>query len=122
MKKPPFYKSLFVAFKGLFLMLKNERNFQLEIFAFLINIGLIIFFRINYIEASFIILVCGLVLTAEILNTAIEKLCDFAEPNFNPKIGWIKDIAAAAVLLATLFAIIVGVLIYWPYLENMLSS
>lgn len=121
MKKPPFYKSLAFAFKGLFLMLKNERNFQIELIAFLVNIVLIGFFRINYIEASFIILACGLVLVAEILNTAIEKLCDFVEPNFHSKIGIIKDISAGAVLLATLFAVIIGILIYWPYLENLLS-
>ena len=122
MKKPPFYKSLSAAFKGLFWMLKNERNFQLEIFAFLINVILIFWMKLNQLDSIIILFICGFVLVAEILNTGVEKICDFVEPNFHSKIGIIKDIAAGSVLLATLFAILIGGIIYWPYLENMLSS
>ena len=116
MQKPPFYKSLGYAFKGLMWMLKNERNFQLEIVAFFLNIILIFALKLNHLDSVIILLICGFVLVAEILNTAIEKLCDFSEPNFHSKIGIIKDISAAAVLLATLFAIIIGIFIYWKYI------
>ena len=96
-------------------MLKSERNFQLEVFALIINLFLIVYFKLNSTDVALILLVCFLVLIAETINTAIEKICDFVEPNFNKKIGLIKDIAAGAVILATLLSIIVGVLVYHKY-------
>ena len=96
-------------------MLKSERNFQLEVFALIINLFLIVYFKLNSTDVALILLVCFLVLIAETINTAIEKICDFVEPNFNKKIGIIKDIAAGAVILATLLSIIVGVLVYSKY-------
>lgn len=122
MHKPPFHKSVVFAWKGLVWMLKNERNFQLEVTAFVINLILILFFNTSNLETAFILLICALVLVAEILNTGIEKLCDFIEPNYNINIGIIKDISAGGVLLATIFAVLIGGIIYWPYLQNMLSS
>ena len=115
MKKPPFYKSLLYSIKGIFCMLKSERNFQLEVFALIINLFLIVYFKLNSTDVALILLVCFLVLIAETINTAIEKICDFVEPNFNKKIGLIKDISAGAVILATLLSIIVGVLVYSKY-------
>lgn len=96
-------------------MLKSERNFQLEVFALIINLFLIVYFKLNSTDVALILLVCFLVLIAETINTAIEKICDFLEPNFNKKIGIIKDISAGAVILATLLSIIVGVLVYSKY-------
>ena len=96
-------------------MLKSERNFQLEVFALIINLFLIVYFKLNSTDIALILVVCFLVLIAETINTAIEKICDFVEPNFNKKIGLIKDISAGAVILATLLSIIVGVLVYSKY-------
>jgi diacylglycerol kinase (ATP) len=87
----------------------------LEVFALIINLFLIVYFKLNSTDVALILLVCFLVLIAETINTAIEKICDFVEPNFNKKIGLIKDIAAGAVILATLLSIIVGVLVYSKY-------
>ena len=101
--------------KGIFWMLKSERNFQLEVFALIINLFLIVYFKLNSTDIALILVVCFLVLIAETINTAIEKICDFVEPNFNKKIGLIKDIAAGSVILATLLSIIVGVLVYSKY-------
>ncbi len=56
----------------------------------------------------------GLILTAEGLNTAVEKLCDFVNPGPDPKIGRVKDIAAGGVGFAAVTAIIVGLIIYIP--------
>ena len=96
-------------------MLKSERNFQLEVLALIVNLFLMVYFQLNSTDAALILLVCFLVLIAETINTAIEKICDFVEPNFNKKIGLIKDISAGAVILATLLSIIVGVLVYSKY-------
>ena len=115
MKKPPFYKSLLYSIKGIFWMLKSERNFQLEVLALIVNLFLIVYFELSSTDAALIILVCFLVLITEALNTAVEKICNFVEPNFNKKIGLIKDIAAGAVILATFLSIIVGILVYSNY-------
>ena len=60
------------------------------------------------------ILTFWLVLSIEGLNTAVEKIADFIHPEFHDRIGFIKDIAAGAVMFAALAAIAVGMLIYIP--------
>lgn len=97
-------------------MLKSERNFKIELLALLINLTLIVHLKLSTTDAAIIFGVCFLVLIAETINTAIEKLCDFVEPKLNEKIGLIKDLAAASVLIAAALAIIVGVLIYPQYI------
>jgi diacylglycerol kinase (ATP) len=61
----------------------------------------------------FVINVSGLMLIAEIFNTAIEELCDYVQPNYDPRIGRIKDMAAAAVTISV--AIWLGMLAYVAY-------
>lgn len=115
MRKPPFHKSVLNSIRGLGWMLKNERNFQLEVMALIINIILILIYKVDKAEASLILILSATVLCAEILNTAIEKICDIVEPNYDPKIGIIKDIAAGAVVLLAITAIVVGLLVYPKY-------
>jgi diacylglycerol kinase (ATP) len=60
MKRPPFYKSVYYAFKGLFWMLKTERNFQLEVLALVINLFLMVYFQLNSTDVVLIFsLKCG---------------------------------------------------------------
>lgn len=116
MKKPPLHKSFYFTFKGLFWLIKNERNFQIHVFGLTINIFLIFFFKLQAWEIIAILAVSFGVLITEALNTCIEKICDYIHPNFDKKIGIIKDIAGAAVLIATIAAVITGILVYWKYL------
>ncbi|MFP3591272.1 diacylglycerol kinase family protein [Chryseobacterium sp. SIMBA_038] len=118
MRKPPVYKSLLNAFRGVFLMLKSERNFQLEVLAFFINIILIFYFQLSNIDTILILIVSFGVLSAEIFNTAIEKICDFMQLEFDKRIGFIKDISAGAVILMAILSVVVGVLVYWKYIFN----
>ncbi len=83
--------------------------------ALLINLFLIFYLKLTTIDAILIMIVCFGVLAAEIFNTAIEKICDIIRPEFDTRIGFIKDIAAGAVLLITIVSIIAGILIYWKY-------
>ena len=116
MKKNPFHKSVFNAISGLIWILRNERNFQIEIFALLINLFLIVFLKLSTIDSALILIVCFAVLSLEIINTAIEKICDIIQPNIDERIKIIKDISAGAVLLSTFAAAIVGILVYSKYL------
>lgn len=118
MRKPPIHKSFLNAFRGLFLMIKSERNFQIELLAFFINLSLIFYLKLSSIDAILILIVSFGVLIAEIFNTAIEKICDIVHPEFDRRIGFIKDIAAAGVVLMAIVSVIVGILVYWKYVFN----
>lgn len=116
MRKPPIHKSFLNAFRGVFLMMKKERNFQIELLAFLINLFLIFYLKLSTIDTILILVVSFGVLIAEIFNTAIEKICDIIQPEFDKRIGFIKDISAGAVVLMAIVSVIAGVLIYWKYI------
>lgn len=116
MRKPPIHKSFLNAFRGVFFMLTSERNFQLEVLALFINIFLIFYLKLSNIDTIFILIVCIGVLVAEIFNTAIEKICDIIQPEFDKRIGFIKDISAGAVTLMAILSVIVGILVYWKYI------
>ncbi len=117
MKKPPFHKSVHFTIKGLMWILRTERNFQIHIFGLLINLFLIVFFGLSNVETALIIFCCFFVLVTEALNTCVEKICDYIQPEFDSRIGIIKDLAGGAVMLATISSVCVGALIYWPYLR-----
>lgn len=116
MRKPPIHKSFRNAFRGIFMMMKSERNFQLELAAFLINLFLIFYLHLSIPDAVLILVVSSGVLAAEIFNTAIEKICDIVQPEFDERIGFIKDISAGAVLLMAAISVITGVMVYWKYI------
>ncbi|MDN4013872.1 diacylglycerol kinase family protein [Chryseobacterium gambrini] len=122
MRKPPIHKSLRNAFRGVFLMMKHERNFQLEFAAFLVNLFLIFYLNLSSTDTILILMVSFGVLTTEILNTAIEKICDFVQPEFDKRIGFIKDISAGAVVLMAILSVIVGVMVYWKYVSGFLQQ
>ena len=104
------------AIKGAWLLIRNEASIQVQL---CIAIGVTIagfYFDITATEWICQLLAIGLVMAAEGLNTATEKIADFMHPDFHNKIGEIKDVAAGAVFFAALIAFIVGVLIYFPYI------
>jgi diacylglycerol kinase (ATP) len=115
MRKPPIHKSFQNAFRGIFLMIKSERNFQLELLAFILNLFLIFYLKLSSIDTILILIVSFGVLAAEIFNTAIEKICDMIQPDFDKRIGFIKDIAAGAVVLMAILSVVVGILVYGKY-------
>lgn len=107
-------KSLKYALKGMWLLIMTEHSIMVQV-----AIGAIVMFcgwwyRISATEWILQILAIGLVLVAESLNTAIEKICDFIHPENNKRIGFIKDISAGAVSFAAIAAVIVGLIIYLP--------
>lgn len=109
-------KSVTYAVKGFYLLITTEHSImvQLSISALMCILGF--YLKISAVEWMFQILAIGLVLTAESLNTAIEAICDYIQPNFDKKIGFIKDIAAGAVTFAALTAVVIGAIIYLPKL------
>ncbi|KQS91755.1 diacylglycerol kinase family protein [Chryseobacterium sp. Leaf394] len=109
-------KSLKYTFKGAYLLLKTEHSIMTQAFVGVIFIVLGFYFKITKFEWMFQILGFGLILTAESLNTAVEKLCDFVHPDYHKKIGFVKDIASGAMIFAVISVLILLAIIYFPYL------
>jgi undecaprenol kinase len=109
-------KSYSYAIRGLFKTFREEQNLKIQTIASLVVLILGIYFSISRIEWAILVLVVCLVLTAEIANSAIERVTDVLKPRINTYIKEIKDIMAAAVLLSSIAAIIIGVIIFFPYL------
>ena len=97
-------------------MLRSERNFQIEVLALVINLLLIVYLKVTELEAALILVVSFSVLSLEILNTCVEKICDIIQPEFDERIKIIKDMAAGSVFLMAMASVVVGVLIYSKYL------
>lgn len=102
------------AFKGAWLLIKNEPSVQVQTGLALLVTLAGFYFEISRTEWILQLLAIGLVMSTEGLNTAVEKIADFIHPDFHNKIGYIKDVAAGAVAFAALIATIIGVLIYGP--------
>jgi diacylglycerol kinase (ATP) len=107
-------KSIGFAFKGAFLLLKTEASIKVQFSIAILITTAGFYFHISNYEWLIQILAIGLVMSIEGLNTAIEEIANFIHPEHHHKIGLIKDIAAGAVFIASVFAIIVGAIIYLP--------
>lgn len=108
-------KSYYYAFKGLFKIFREEQNLKIQTLASLTVLILGIYFSLSRIEWVILTLAVCLVLTAEITNSAVERITDVLKPRINTYVKEIKDIMAAAVLLASIAAAITGVIIFFPY-------
>ncbi|MEG0077770.1 diacylglycerol kinase family protein [Anaerorhabdus sp.] len=98
-----------VAFSGLAEALA-DKNVMIQ---FLLMIcALVVAFVLNFSFVEWLILglCCGLVITAEMINTCIEKICDFCSPDIDPRIKSIKDMSAGAVLFSATIALIIGIM------------
>ena len=117
-KKEPFFvnrlKSVGYAFKGALLLLKTEASIKVQFVIALIVIAAGFYFQISSNEWILQLLAIGLVMSMEGMNTAIEEIANFIHPEYNAKIGYIKDIAAGAVFIAAISTFIMGCIIYIP--------
>lgn len=107
-------KSFGYAFKGLKIVAGSQQNFWIHIIVACIVVICAILLKLNVVEWCIIVLCIFVVLALEILNTAIEKLVDFVSPGFHQQAGIVKDISAAAVFLAAIAAVIIGLIIFLP--------
>ena len=109
-------QSFIPAFNGIKLLFQNEHNSWVHLFCMVVSITIGIVVQLTSMEWLFLSLAIALVFFAELFNTAIERLADKVEPNFDPTIGAVKDYASAAVLIASIFAVIVGIVLFAPKL------
>ncbi|MEI6409228.1 MAG: diacylglycerol kinase family protein [Bacteroidota bacterium] len=105
------------AFQGIADLFTSQPNARIHLAAAIFVISAGFYCHINQTEWALIILCIALVFALEAVNTALEYLTDLVSPDFHPLAGKAKDVAAAAVLIAAIGAMLVGILIFWPKLS-----
>ena len=114
MKK--FIKSFKYAFEGIFTGIKKERNMKIHISIMI----LVIILKINKVEWIICITLFGLVISMELINTAIESTVDLITKEKNEQAKIAKDVAAGAVLISAIAAAIIGLMIFVPKISLIL--
>ncbi len=107
-------KSVGFALRGALLLIRTEASIQVQVFIAIVMTAAGFYFDISNTEWIVQILTIALIMGTEGLNTAIEKVADYIQPEFDKKIGIIKDVSAGAVMLVSIAATIIGFIIYLP--------
>ncbi len=109
------FDSFVNALRGVGFVWKEESNFAVILFFALLSIAIGYYFDFTLTEFSICAVIITIVLVAEMVNTAIEDLCNKIEPNHDPVIGKIKDISSGAVLVASFGAGVAGLLVFFNH-------
>lgn len=107
-------KSVGFALRGALLLIRTEASIKVQVFIGLLMTAAGFFFEISNVEWILQIFAIAIVIGVEGMNTAVEKVADFIHPEFDHRIGFIKDIAAGAVMIVSIAAVVVGLIIYIP--------
>lgn len=116
MKKDPLYKSFGYAFQGIFNTIRTERNIKIHCAAAILVMIFGIWLQISKTEWMICFILFGLILALELVNTAVEATVDLFTEERKPLAKKAKDAAAGAVLIAAIFAAVIGILIFIPKL------
>lgn len=120
MKKPSMrLKSLAHALRGVDDIVRTQPNARLHLLAATLVCATGVYFGLGRAEWLWISVAIVLVWSAEAFNTALEQLADALHPALHPGIGRAKDVAAAAVLIAALGAVVIGLLVFVPHLVGL---
>lgn len=111
-----FLHRLGCAWRGIRMALGSERHLRVHLAALALVALAGLYFRITSLEWALVLLISALVIALELANAALERTLDRLHPGEHPMIGAAKDIMAGAVLVAALAAVIVGLLVFLPYL------
>ncbi|MBA3705593.1 MAG: diacylglycerol kinase family protein [Bacteroidetes bacterium] len=109
-------KSFDFAIQGIITFFKTQHNVWIHIAVAITVVILGFVLNVNNNEWCWLIIGIALVLISEMLNTAIEFLCDKISPEFHPQIKKVKDVSAAAVLIAVIAAVMIGLIVFLPKL------
>ena len=109
--------SIKTAIIGLKSVIREEQTFKIQTAVAILVIFFMFYFPLVVIERVVLMLTILLVLGLELINSQIERILDFLEPEFNHKIRKIKDLSASAVLVVVIGSIFIGFLIFLPYIR-----
>jgi diacylglycerol kinase (ATP) len=114
-------RSIKFAVRGVRIMVASQHNAWIHAAATVVVVATGLTVKLSASSWAWIVLAIGSVWTAEALNTAFEFLTDVASPDFHPLAEKAKDVAAGAVLLATIGAVVIGGLVFWPNVSELLK-
>ncbi len=115
-------KSFAFAWNGIKTCFVNESNFRIHTILAVVAIVFAIVFNISVCEWMALVFCIAFVITMEMMNTAIEKLCDVVHKEVHPGIKKVKDIAAGAVLVSAICSLITGLIIFLPKIITCFKS
>ena len=118
-KEKPLLKTLSYGFNGILYTLKHERNMVIHFLVMILVIIAGIVFKITFVEWGVCFVLFALVLSLELMNTAIENVVDLVTEEKKAKAKIAKDAAAGSVLIAAIFSVIIGISIFLPRLLNL---
>ena len=110
------------AFRGIATMLRTEPNARIHAVATLLVVVAGVALGIDRIEWLCLTLTISAVWGLEAVNTAFEAICDVVSPDHHPQVELAKDVAASAVLIASIASVVVGLLIFGPRLLSLLTG
>lgn len=116
------WESFGCAIKGIYRACCTQRNMKIHYAVAVAVLTAACGLGIKGTELAMLIFAIALVIVAEMINTAIEAAIDAVVKEYNPQAGAAKDIAAGAVLLAAVFSVIIGLLIFYPHLRSLLAG
>lgn len=112
--KSSFSESVGHALDGIQYTVDHERNFKIEILFALAVSFLSFFLKISMMEWCILVLVIGMVIALEMVNTALERCVDLVTKDYKELAKNAKDVAAGAVLVMSMFSVVIGILIFLP--------
>lgn len=121
MKARNLKESFVYALSGLKETVVKERNMKIHLLAAALAVLLGGSLKISRLEWGFIIITISMVLTAEMINTAIERAVDLATDSYHPLARAAKNVAAGAVFLSALMAVAIGFIVFGPYLLKLIK-
>jgi diacylglycerol kinase len=107
-------KTFVNAFNGIQYFFRTERNGKIQLFISFLVVLAGLYFRLSPTEWVFTFLCIGAVLAMEMLNSALEHLCNMVHYDYHPLIKIIKDVSAGAVLLTSIISVLIGLIIFLP--------
>ena len=120
--KRTFKGSVKICLVGISYVTKNEKNFKREIALGIIALILSYILKIDKIEFIIVLTMICLVLTTEIINTAIERTVDLVTKEYHELARIAKDVSAGSVLVTSIFSLIIGIIIFIPKIITLLGG
>ena len=111
-----FFTGFVYAFRGIRVAFAEQRNLKVQLAVSLITIAAGFYYHVTNVEWLALVIIISLVISLEMINSSLESLVDLVTSERKPLAGKVKDIAAGAVLIAAVFSVVVGFLIFKKYI------
>jgi diacylglycerol kinase len=118
----PIFKSQRHAVEGILSIVKNERNFRIQMVIAIIVVTVSFLLNISHTDWIAVGFLITLVLISEAFNSVIEAVCDTVSKEYRVNIKYAKDVSAGAVLLSAILSITLGLIIFLPYIVELLKE